>query len=158
VLKRTVTGGLLALLTAGVAAQSESSARDEVIAAQKRFYDAYRTCNKTEMASLVTDDMMYLHSTGGLQKNKAELVNSLNPEKCNFEVLRVDPTSVRVYGDAAIVFGNLHYKPKNGPETRGGQLAVQVFVRRNGRWLFAHNQSMEPIPLDTNVRLAAEKK
>jgi len=146
-----LTGALAAL----PAAQSgEQGVKDEVIAAQKRFYTAYRTCDKATMATLVTDDMMYLHSTGGLQKNKAELVDSLNPANCPFEILQVDPTSVRVYGDSAIIFGNLRYKPKNGPETMGKKIASQVFVKRDGRWLFASNISMEPVPLDTSLKLS----
>lgn len=148
---------LLVVAASAASAQSSGTAKDEVIAAQKRFYNAYQSCNAKELAEIVVDDMMYLHSTGGLQKNKTELVTSVKPDACGFDILRVDPTSVRIYGDTAIIFGDLKFKPKNGPATVGQKIASQVFVKRNGKWLFASNVSMEPVPLDTSVKLAQGK-
>ena len=149
---------IVLLILGGTAVPSAAEdAREEVLAAQKRFYKAYESCDAKAMEPLVVDDLMYWHSTGGLQKSKAELLKSLTPN-CTIEQLRVDVTNVRIYGDTAILFGDLHFKAKTGEPTRGGQIASQVFVRRNGRWLFAHNISSEPVPLDTSVRLKADKK
>ncbi len=158
-MKKVITGVVLAACIAAVAgAQSwESSAREEVLAAQKKFYQAYQSCDAKAMEPLVVDDLIYWHSTGGVQRSKADLLKGLTPN-CTIELLRVDVTNVRIYGDTAILFGDLYFKAKNGAPTAGGQIASQVFIKRNGRWLFAHNISSEPVPLDTSVRLKAEKK
>jgi ketosteroid isomerase-like protein len=137
-------------------ARAQETVEEEVLAAQKRFYQAYESCNAEAMEPLVTDDMMYLHSTGGLQNNKTELLESLTPD-CFIEVLRVDVDSVRIYGDAAVLFGDLHFKGKDTPKVQAKLRASQVFVKQDGQWLFASNSSMEPVPLDTSIRLAEQQ-
>ena len=138
-------------------AQAQENVKEEVLAAQKQFYQAYESCDAEAMEPLVTDDMMYLHSTGGLQSNKTELVESLTGSDCFIEVLRVDVDSVRIYGDAAVLFGDLHFKGKGTPKVEAKLRASQVFVKQDGRWLFASNSSMEPVPLDTSIRLAEQQ-
>ena len=137
-------------------ARAQETVEEEVLAAQKRFYQAYESCNAEAMEPLVTDDMMYLHSTGGLQNNKTELLESLTPDRF-IEVLRVDVDSVRIYGDAAVLFGDLHFKGKDTPKVQAKLRASQVFVKQDGQWLFASNSSMEPVPLDTSIRLAEQQ-
>lgn len=158
-MKQMMVGvALVAAVGVIVGAQSAGGGvRDEVVAAQKKFYEAYQSCNAKDLEGLVTEDMVYLHSTGGVQRSKAELLKSL-PPTCTFEVLRVDVTNVRIYGDTAIVSGDLHFKAKGSPKVAAHLLATQVFVKQNGRWLLANNSSMEPVPLDTSVRLAATQK
>jgi ketosteroid isomerase-like protein len=151
---RTVLGFALAtVLSVQAGAQGSDSAKDEVIAAQKRFYEAYQACDAKAMAGLVTDDMWYFHSTGGIQHDKAEMLASLTPD-CFIEVLRCDVRTVRIYGDTAVLVGDLHFKGKGTPKVAAQLTSSQVFVKQNGRWLFASNMSAEPVPLDTSVRLA----
>ena len=140
------------VLAAQTGAQGGNSAEDEVVAAQKLFYETYQACDGEAMANLVTDDMWYFHSTGGIQHNKAEMLESLEGD-CFIEILRCDIRSVRVYGDAAVVVGDLHFKGKDTPKVEAKLTSSQVFVKQNGRWLFASNMSAEPVPLDTSVRL-----
>ena len=146
----------VAVTSALTIARAQETVEEEVLAAQKRFYQAYESCNAEAMEPLVTDDMMYLHSTGGLQNNKTELLESLTPD-CFIEVLRVDVDSVRIYGDAAVLFGDLHFKGKDTPKVQAKLRASQVFVKQDGQWLFASNSSMEPVPLDTSIRLAEQQ-
>jgi ketosteroid isomerase-like protein len=146
----------VAVTSALTIARAQETVEEEVLAAQKRFYQAYESCDAEAMEPLVTDDMMYLHSTGGLQNNKTELLESLTPD-CFIEVLRVDVDSVRIYGDAAVLFGDLHFKGKDTPKVQAKLRASQIFVKQDGRWLFASNSSMEPVPLDTSIRLAEQQ-
>lgn len=152
-MKRTMlTVAIAAVLAAQTAAQGSDSAKDEVVAAQKRFYEAYQACDAKAMENLVTDDMWYFHSTGGIQRNKAEMLETLTGD-CLIEILRCDIRSVRIYGDTVVVVGDLHFKGKNTPKVEAKLTSSQVFVKQNGRWLFASNMSAEPVPLDTSVRL-----
>lgn len=145
-MKRVVAvAALLTAMDAGAGAQSTDAVKNEVIEAQKRFYNAYKTCNREETESLIVDDPLYRHAAGTVQEGKAEFLKGMRPaDACNFDVLRVDARSVRVIGDTAIVFGDLTWKVKNGPVTEPGKnIAMTVFVKRNGRWLFASNVSAE---------------
>jgi uncharacterized protein (TIGR02246 family) len=140
------TVGLVVALAPAARAQSShaaEAAKDEVIAVQKRFYDAYRTCNRKEVEALLVEDPLYRHAAGPVQQGRDEILNGIRPaDSCNFDELRVDPRSVRIIGDTAIVYGDLMWKVKNGPATEPGKnIAVTTFVRRNGRWLFASNVS-----------------
>ena len=155
----SVMVGVLMAAAVGVAdAQSGSaaSAQDEVLAAQKHFYEAYRTCNEQEMASLVTDDLLYVFSVGFMHKGKAEFLKSLEPEGCGWDRLQVDVEDVRIYGDTAVLVGKFQYKGKNAAPIDANLLAMQVFVKRDGRWLFAANSTTEAIPLGASKRLASQ--
>tara|TARA_B100001123_G_scaffold413007_1_gene510937 strand:+ start:1464 stop:2057 length:594 start_codon:yes stop_codon:yes gene_type:complete len=149
---------------------AQETVKEEVLAVQKQFYQAYESCDAEAMEPLVTDDMMYLHSTGDLQSNKTELLESLSSvdgttptesttrtADCFLEMLQVDVDSIRIYGDAAVLFGDLHVIPKGAPKVKAKLRASQVFVKQDGRWLFASNSSMEPVPLDTSIRLAEQQ-
>ena len=150
-----VVSTLVGVMGATTGAQSTDAVKNEVIAAQKRFYDAYKNCNHQETEMLIVDDPLYRHAAGTVQEGKAEFLKGMRPaDDCNFDVLRVDPRSVRILGDTAIVFGDLTWKVKGSPVTEPGKnIAMTVFVKRNGRWLFAANASAE-VP----ERRVAEKK
>lgn len=144
---------LVVLASAAPSAQPGTSARDEVLAAQKRFYEAYRTCNVKEIADLVTDDLLYVYSVGFTHKGKPEFLKSLEGATCGWDVLQVDATDVRVYGDTAVLIGDFRYKGKNRPAVDAKLVAMQVFVKRNGKWLFAANATSEAIPLGASQKL-----
>ena len=169
-MKTMTIGVLVAALTTLASAQSGGNAGTakgaddglaaarEVLAAQKQFYQAYRTCNEQDMASLVTDDLMYLFSVGFMHKGKTEFLKSLEPAGCGWDVLQVDVdiNDVRIYGDTAILFGNFRYKGKNAEPIDANLMAMQVFVKRDGKWLFAANSTTEAVPLGASKKLKAQ--
>jgi hypothetical protein len=61
--------------------------------------------------------------------------------KCNFENIRLDIKTARMHGDVAIVSGDMPFKIKNGPSM--SFLTIQVFVKRQGMWLFAWQHSTD---------------
>ena len=155
-MKTLTIGVLVAALTSLASAQSGNAgaangADDglavarEVLAAQKHFYQAYRTCNEQDMAALVTDDLLYLFSVGFMHKGKTEFLKSLEPAGCGWDVLQVDVdvNDVRIHGDTAILVGNFRYKGKNAEPVDANLMAMQVFVKRDGKWLFAANSTTE---------------
>ncbi len=155
------SGTLIAAIVAlaswqvGVSASApeDDAARREVLAAQQHFYEAYRTCNEQEMATLVTDDLLYVFSVGFMHKGKAEFLKSLEPAGCGWDVLQVDVDEVSIFGDTAILVGKFRYKGKNAAPVDANLMAMQVFVKRNGRWLFAANATSEAIPLGASKKL-----
>lgn len=63
------------------------------------------------------------------------------------------PETVRVHGDTAWVLGQFRYKGRNRPAVTAKLLAMQVFVKRDGLWLLASNQTTEAIPLGASVTI-----
>ncbi len=157
-MRSMLIGGLVCAMAAVVGAQSDAHGPEEreVLAAQKHFYEAYRTCDEQEMAKLVTDDLLYVFSVGFMHKGKAEFLKSLEPEGCGWDVLQVDINDVRIWGDTAVLVGDFRYKGKNAPPVDAKLMAMQVFVKRNGRWLFAANSTTEAIPLGASKKLAPQ--
>jgi uncharacterized protein (TIGR02246 family) len=161
-MKHFMASGTLVTVLSGVAlAQSDGSVKDEVLAAQRHFSETRKTCNAQEMERLVRDDMMWFHSSGGKELNKADFVkylsdNSQNPGLCGLDEFRVDVLMVRIYGDdTAVLVGDFHFKAKGRPEMTPPEKAMQVFVKQNGRWLLAANQTTkltEPAPLATKPK------
>jgi len=157
--KLMTIGALIAGMTAVASAQGGGAVgaeEREVLEAQKHFYEMYRTCNEQEMAKLVTDDLLYVFSVGFMHKGKEEFVKSLEPEGCGWDVLQVDVTDIRILGDTAILVGDFKYKGKGAAPVDANLMAMQVFVKRNGQWLFAANSTTEAIPLGASKRLTSQ--
>lgn len=152
-MRRVIAAVLLAALAGvGSSAQSPGDAKDEVVAAQRRFFEAYRTCNAQELERMVTDDLLYVYSVGMIHHSKAEFLKTITPG-CGWDELAVAPDTVRVHGDTAWVLGQFRYKGRNRPAVAAKLLAMQVFVKRDGRWLLASNQTTEALPLGASLTI-----
>jgi ketosteroid isomerase-like protein len=142
---------MMAIALAGVlggivAAQSGGGARDEVSAAAKHFGDTHLTCDPKEMARIATDDILWMHPDGTLEKGKDTFVKSHgNPPNanCKFDEWKINVDSINVYGDAAVVLGVLHYQVK---AAKGDLGIIQTYVKRNGRWLLAASMANNAVP------------
>ena len=154
-MKWITVSALITAMCLVASAQSNSGVQDEVLAAQKRFYEAYRDCDHESMEQLVTEDLLYGFSVGFVHKGKAEFIESLKPEGCGWDELTVEVKDVRIYGDTAVLLGDFHYDPKGDtPRLELPLTAMQVFVKQNGRWLFAANQTSEAVPMGASVQPA----
>jgi hypothetical protein len=132
-------------------AQSGGVAHDEVLAAQRHLSETRKICNSEEMGHLVRDDMMWFHSSGGKELNKAEFLkylsdNAHNSGLCGLDEFRVDVVIVRFYGDTAVLSGDFYFKAKGAPAMTPPEKALQVFVKQGGRWLLAVNQTTKISP------------
>lgn len=128
---------LVLTMSIGVFAQGESAA-DAIVAAHRTFLDAYKTCNTGVMSTLVTDDMQFMHLGGNIQ-NKEQFVKGVG--SCSLTDITSDIINTRMYGDTGIVMGKFNYKTKTGG---GVLLFTEVYVKKNGQWIFATHQSTEP--------------
>ncbi len=135
-MKGMVIGLALSLLGTGVA---WADAQQDALAAQKKFFEAYRTCNIPQLNAVITDDMQFIHA-GGMTQDRASFVAGVGA--CVLADLTIDVTKVRVYGDTAIIQGSQVHTLKNG--TKGTLLVSEVFVKQGGAWKFASHQSTVP--------------
>jgi imidazolonepropionase-like amidohydrolase/ketosteroid isomerase-like protein len=140
---------------AGTQASSISD-RDAVVIVAKKFTEAYRACDTLGMERIVTDDMLYQHSVGTLE-NKDGLFR--NVARCRYDEMSIEPDNVRIHGDVAIVIGRHPIKAKK-TTVNGLNLTLligQVYVKRNGGWLFASHQTTEPVPAGTSLTLGEQR-
>lgn len=135
-----------AVLVAGVQlgllaqAGSGSGATAEVAAADSSWAELYQACDIDGMNQLVADDMVFVH-TGGNVQNKTEFVDSVR--LCNMEEVDTTPSSIRLYGDTAIVVGNMTYKVQG--MALGHIIYTRAYVKRDsGRWSLVTHQSTSP--------------
>ena len=76
-------------------------------------------------------------------QNKAAFVDSVRP--CNMEQVHTTPTSIRLYGNTAIVIGNMTYKVKGRAAAPGSIIYTRAYVRDgSGRWSLVTHQSTPP--------------
>lgn len=135
---------LLAGAQLGLLAQQGalSGAAAEVAAADSSWAEFYQSCNVDGMNRLIADDMAFIHISGHMQ-NKAEFVDSVR--SCNMELMHTTPTSTRLYGNTAIVIGNMTYKAKGG--AAGSIIYTRAYVRDgSGRWSLVTHQSTPAQP------------
>lgn len=134
--------GILCVLMAAAGAVPDAQVAPSVdaalMAAQSRFQEAQKTCDAAGMAKLVTEDMLVLHADGRVEDKQAfaKFVS-----QCVLEDIRFDVKTVRLYGDVAVLTGTLPFKIKQGPSMSFA--VTQVYVKRNGTWLFASHQSTD---------------
>ena len=132
-----VTGAQLGLL-----AQREpgSGAPAEVAAADRSWAEFYQTCDIDGMNQLIADDMMFVHIGGNVQ-NKTQFVDSVR--LCNMERVETTPSSIRLYGDTAIVVGNMTYTVQG--MAQGHIIYTRAYVKQaSSRWSLVTHQSTTP--------------
>src|SRR5262245_6071975 len=124
---------LFMALQPGRAAQS---IEQQVAAADRSWADFYQSCNIEGMNRLIRQDMVFIHA-GGNQQNKTEFVDTVRP--CNMELMKTEPTKIRVYGTTAVVIGNMTYKVTGMPAP-GHIVYTRVYVNDGGKWSLVSHQ------------------
>lgn len=128
----------LLLLPALAAAQD---AREEILAADARRFEAMIRVDQAALNGLLADDLTYTHSSGQLE-SKAQFLESLRAEKIRYLSAERSDVAVRLYGDTAVVTGRAQIKA-----VLGGQEAVlplrftEVWVKSGGAWKLTAWQS-----------------
>lgn len=111
----------------------------EVLAAENARLKAFRDNDRAAFAEMVTDDLMMVHSDGGVLDKTREIgvMRSSTPER-PLPTLSLEDTRVRGSGTLAVLTGSL-------VERQQGRLLFRlrftnVYVRNDGRWVLASGQ------------------
>lgn len=142
---------LLAATAAPAMAQSggQTPQAADVLAAQRQWFAAYAGCNLPALGKIVADDMMFMHHMGRME-NKAEFMKG--SASCGLTELGSENTKVRLFGDTAVISGDLKWKGKNA-QAKGSFMSPtssasfskflysEVWVKQAGRWVMASHQS-----------------
>jgi uncharacterized protein (TIGR02246 family) len=139
------------LVAAPALAQGQSrvaaSSAEVIAAAETSWAQAYQTCDVTAMGHLVSDDLVFVHSSGTIEDRAAHLASV---RRCPLEVVTIDVTKVRLYGnDTAVVIGTMSGKMR-GRDSTFSQLYTRVYIKQMGDWrLVSHHASDAPIKTST---------
>ena len=136
---RVLLSAVVALALSGPA--SAQSHADAVLAAQNTWMRAFAGCSANDMAAVVTDDMVFMHSAGNAD-DRPQFLTYVS--QCTITGLTGENQKVRVYGDdAAVATGKIVFKTKGGD---GTMIVTQVWVKQDGTWRMASHQTTVPPP------------
>jgi hypothetical protein len=154
-MKRRILVAIACTLAAGTMASAQDSVKMDpaLLTAKEKVIEAQRTCNVALANEWVTDDMLFIHANGILQDKKAfgDFVKT-----CTLADIRFDVDNVRTYGDVAVLSGKLPFKMKQG--TSMSFFVSEVYVKRNGKWLFASHQSTDAASFIASMKPPAGSK
>ncbi len=70
---------------------------NEIVVIDKKFFDAYNTCDLSTADSLLSDDIEFYHDLGGLNTSKTQLMDGLKNNICGKVTRVLKEGSIEVY-------------------------------------------------------------
>ena len=130
------TLALICAPAAPVSAQDQdAAARDQVLALEKAWNQAYKAGDVKALSSILDNSLVLVEDDGSL-KTKAEFLASVKSSSANQEQVAPESLSVRVFGNTAIAIGVIAVK-----ETKGGKSVthrerfIDTWINRDGKWV-----------------------
>jgi ketosteroid isomerase-like protein len=143
-----MTKWMLFLLPAAIlsAANPDPKTEKEIMATMEAYKQALMKKDAAALSKILSDDLVYTHSSN-LHENKTAVIESL---KGNTVVEGIDfkDLKVRVYGNAAVVVGDVDFKNNAGNGATVAKLNVlHVLVKGPQGWqLVARQATRYPEP------------
>jgi ketosteroid isomerase-like protein len=137
---------LLSGLALATAQPNPDAARKEVLAASDALNQALIKKDAAALQKLLHDDLTYSHSAG-MQQTKAEVIQAAMGNTTT-EAIDFSDTTVRVYGNTALVKAHVELRNSNGGKATTNHLNILfVWVKGPGGWqLVARQASQQPLP------------
>lgn len=119
-----------------------SSVEAEIVALEKRAYEAWKNKDKRFFEEHMSDDGQFLDPDGG--GGKAQYVRAIIDNNCTVNGYALDKTKVTMLNqDAALLTYRYTYDIVCGGKPEAGPLwASTIYVRRGGKWLIAFHQEL----------------
>jgi uncharacterized protein (TIGR02246 family) len=132
---------LLVVSLALLPALASAGAEQAVLAAHDARLAATMRGDVAALATMMTDDLTYTHSSG-VTETKAEFLDGLKSGKYVYRAIEAKNRRVRLRGDAAVVSGPCHIVIEpGGTRTEIDLYFSELYVREDGRWRMALWQS-----------------
>lgn len=125
---------LLSLISISMFAAGDS----DVLAAMESMKQAMLHRDGAALERLLSDDLTYTHSAGQVQ-NKAEVIKSVSSGSSPIEKLEFSNTTVRTYGDTALVKGRVDLWHSSTDIVHMDIL--HVWVKKAGGWRLVARQA-----------------
>ena len=141
------TLAVIALYCLAAHAQYDNSAgnkvgvADEIKKLEQQRNEAILKGDTATLDKLTSDDYTNTTAQGKIEK-KADIMDGFKSGKIKFESRELSDLDVRVYGNTAVVTGQVNQKgTNNGKDTSGQNRFTRVYVKQKGRWVTVANQA-----------------
>ena len=133
-MKRAVVLTLLGfVLSFPARSQTANATEQEILKLERTLIDADHKHDRATFERLLADDFLALNSNGTMESKAEAIAWSMSVDN-TFTDATLSNLRVRIYGDAAVVTGNLILAGSAKGYVAGPRLITDVWVRRNGRW------------------------
>ncbi|WP_298507878.1 nuclear transport factor 2 family protein [uncultured Kordia sp.] len=109
-----------------------------IVKLDKRFFDAYNTCDMETQAELISEDIEFFHDKGGLATSKTQILESLKNNICDKVTRTLVEGSIEVYpinGYGAVQMGTHKFFNKQEPDAKSiPSKFVTIWKNDNGTW------------------------
>jgi ketosteroid isomerase-like protein len=135
---------ILLLLSATVlpAAKPDAKTEKEVLAAMDAYKQGLMKKDAAALSKVLSDDLIYTHSSN-LHEDKAAVLESLK-KPATAEAIDFKDLSVRVYGNTAVVVGDVDFRNNpggGGPATTTKLNILHVLVKGPQGWQLVARQA-----------------
>jgi ketosteroid isomerase-like protein len=129
--------------SAALSADREPAAEKAVTAAVAAFNEAARAGDRARLTNLLSDDLIYGHSSGRTE-TKQQCIDNLVKAKSNFQH---EGQVVRVYGRAAYVQTKVvAHNVTNGQPAKLPLVMLQVWAKEGKQWRMVARQTARLAP------------
>lgn len=130
---------LLAAVCAATLLPAQSGAEAEIRKVEDAWVTAVSKSDAAAVDKILADDLVYTHSTG-IVDSKADYLGKMRSGKQKYDSIRYTDQKIRVYGNTAVVNGQVHMLGSSDGKPFDNRLFVQhVWVKQGGQWkLVAH--------------------
>jgi hypothetical protein len=111
------------------------TAESEVRMAERARFEAMMKQDVVALDTLLDDELTYVHTGGDLQ-SRPEFIDMIKKHKLVYESIEPSEVQVRVYDGLALATGRSQQRVRDtGGVQSFGIRFIEVYVRREGRWL-----------------------
>jgi hypothetical protein len=129
-----LTAALLAMMTPGLGQAADADAEKNVTKLSGQITDALVKGDTAFLDEVMADDWVMISPDGAFE-DKAIHLREIKAGTVKYESMEKSGLKARVYGDAAIVTGQIKSRLKIKGQVLGGTLSfTEVFVNRGGNW------------------------
>ncbi|WP_420571574.1 nuclear transport factor 2 family protein [Kordia sp.] len=110
-----------------------------IVNLDKRFFDAYNTCDLETQAELISEDIEFFHDMGGLATSKTQIMESMKNNICGKVTRTLIDGTTEVYpipGYGAVQMGTHKFFNNQEPNAKSiPSKFVTVWKNDNGNWI-----------------------
>ncbi len=114
----------------------DATARDQVIALEKAWNQAYKAGDTKALAAILDNSLVLVEDDGSL-KTKSEFLASVKSSSGNEEQVAPESLTVRVFGKTAIAIGVIAVKAtKGGKSVVHRERFIDTWINKDGSWIY----------------------
>jgi ketosteroid isomerase-like protein len=123
------------------AAPATASTADALKQIERDWVDAVKAGDTDKLSAILADDWVGLEYDGSKETKKSAIAD-VKSGKSKLESLEFGPMDVKMLGNVGVVQGSDTEKSSmNGKDTSGKWVWMDVFAKRDGKWVAVRSQS-----------------